>query len=30
MAKIVCKDLKKSYDGKTEVLGGINLEIEEG
>lgn len=30
MAKIVCKDLKKSYDGKTEVLAGINLEIQEG
>ena len=30
MAKIICKDLKKSYDGKTEVLTGINLEIQEG
>ena len=30
MAKIVCRDLRKSYDGLTEVLSGINLEIEEG
>ncbi len=30
MAKIACRDLRKSYDGLTEVLSGINLEIEEG
>ncbi|UXY16320.1 sn-glycerol-3-phosphate ABC transporter ATP-binding protein UgpC [Chitiniphilus purpureus] len=30
MSHVSLKHLKKSYDGKTDVLAGINLEIEDG